>query len=338
MSGPRCDVEVAPSNNFRFSNASTGDLLFNASESNTGVYFGGATGLLMSVTGSKIAFGGSNGNVTFSNNMLGIGAATPSYPLDVNGAANVSGNLSVGGNFTVAGTTTTVNTQTMLVTDNIITLNNGQSGTPLSSLKSGVEVNRGTASNYYFLFEEQTLLFKVGHSNNLQAVTTRDDALSTGYPYYDSTQKKLLTRALTIADVSDAPWRYAGSNAYTMCNIGVGLSNPSYPLHVSGGIYATGDIIAFSDASVKHDLQVIADPLQKVSQLTGYTFTRADLPDASKRYAGLLAQEVQQVLPEVVYSADGQKLSVAYGNVVALLVEAIKELKAKVDELSEIRS
>ena len=338
MSGPRCDVEVAPSSNFRFSNASAGDLVFTASESNTGVYFGSANGLLMSVAGNKVSFGGSNANIALSNNSLGIGTASPAYPLDVNGAANVSGNLTVGGNFTVAGTTTTVNTQTMLVTDNVITLNNGQTGTPLSSLKSGVEVNRGTSSNYYFMFEEQSQLFKVGLCNALQAVCTRDDALSTGYPYYDSAQSKLITRTLAAGDVSGLQWSWSGSNVYTMSNVGVGMSNPSYPLHVTGSIYATSDIIAFSDSNYKTELEVIADPLEKVSKLTGYTFTRSDLPDTSKRFAGLLAQDVQAVLPEVVYSPDGQKLSVAYGNIVALLVEAIKELKAKVDELSEIRS
>lgn len=91
-----------------------------------------------------------------------------------------------------------------------------------------------------------------------------------------------------------------------------------------------GDVTAFSDIRVKEDLQVIPDALDKVRRLSGYTFFRSD-SDRRKRRAGLIAQEVERVLPEVVSeSGPGDMKHVAYGNVVALLIEAIKELDRRI--------
>lgn len=115
-------------------------------------------------------------------------------------------------------------------------------------------------------------------------------------------------------------------------NIGINTSNPSYKLHVNGDMYATGNIIAFSDCNYKTDMQVITDPIKKIKEISGYTFSYKD-DITHKRHAGLLAQEVQKILPEVVDSKD-DKLGIAYGNVIALLVEAIKDQQKQIDILS----
>lgn len=99
---------------------------------------------------------------------------------------------------------------------------------------------------------------------------------------------------------------------------------------MSGGSFTcTGNVTAYSDRSLKKDLEVIPSALAKVSALTGYNFTRID---SGERHTGLIAQDVQAVLPEAVMESEG-KLSVAYGNLVGLLVEAIKELKREIDGL-----
>ena len=103
------------------------------------------------------------------------------------------------------------------------------------------------------------------------------------------------------------------------------------PLLVASSITATGDVTAFSDSRLKTDLQKIENALDKVDQLTGYTFNRNDT-DSNKRSTGLIAQDVQKVLPEAVIEGD-EYLSLAYGNLVGLLVEAIKELKDQVEEI-----
>jgi hypothetical protein len=100
----------------------------------------------------------------------------------------------------------------------------------------------------------------------------------------------------------------------------------------SGNLVATGNVSAYSDARLKTNLQVIPNALDKVGALTGYTFTRKD---TGARQTGLIAQAVQEILPEAVLVGDDaeQTLSVAYGSMVGLLVEAIKELRAEVAEL-----
>jgi hypothetical protein len=97
----------------------------------------------------------------------------------------------------------------------------------------------------------------------------------------------------------------------------------------SGNFTAQGNITALSDIRLKTDLAPIENALEKVNQLTGYTFTRTD---TGTRQTGLVAQEVQKVLPEAVL--DGEHLSLAYGNMIGLLIEAIKEQQKTISELS----
>jgi len=121
--------------------------------------------------------------------------------------------------------------------------------------------------------------------------------------------------------------------------LGVGTTSPSYPVHVNANvsgvsIYASNDIQAFSDSRIKGEIKVIENAISKINQINGITFLRLDNPDNLNRYAGVIAQEVEKVLPEVVHtdSKTGIK-SVAYGNLNALLIQAIKELSKRVEEL-----
>jgi len=113
--------------------------------------------------------------------------------------------------------------------------------------------------------------------------------------------------------------------------IGTG-STPSYPLDVTGTIRATGDVIAYSDARVKDNVKTIDYALEKTTKLRGVSYTRNDIEDKSTKI-GVIAQEVLEVLPEVVSKDDEGKYSVSYGNIVGVLIEAIKELEARVKEL-----
>jgi hypothetical protein len=99
-------------------------------------------------------------------------------------------------------------------------------------------------------------------------------------------------------------------------------------LSATGSLTATGNVTAYSDVRLKDEIERIDGALDKVEKLVGYTFTRTD---SGERQTGLLAQDVQQVLPEAV--VEGEYLSVAYGNMMGLMVEAIKELRAEVAEL-----
>jgi hypothetical protein len=115
-------------------------------------------------------------------------------------------------------------------------------------------------------------------------------------------------------------------------NVGIGTTSPAYALDVTGTIRATGDVIAFSDARVKENIETITDALTKVTSLRGVSYTRKDNEDKSRK-VGVIAQEVLPILPEVVQKDTNGNYSVAYGNIVGVLVEAIKELKAEIDIL-----
>ena len=104
-------------------------------------------------------------------------------------------------------------------------------------------------------------------------------------------------------------------------------------LQVTGAITASDDITAFSDERLKENIQPIDQALERTLQLEGVTFTRKDL-NTEQRFAGVIAQQVQQAFPEVVYQNDDY-LSVAYGNMVALLIESIKALNNKVEHLQD---
>ncbi len=117
----------------------------------------------------------------------------------------------------------------------------------------------------------------------------------------------------------------AGGNIEVVNNAN---SAVTHTLADNGDFTASGNVTAFSDIRLKTDLTKIGDALAKVNLLTGYTYTRTD---TGARQTGLVAQDVQRVLPEAVL--DGEHLSVAYGNLMGLMVEAIKELSAKVEAL-----
>ena len=107
----------------------------------------------------------------------------------------------------------------------------------------------------------------------------------------------------------------------------------------NGNIVTVGDITAFgtvSDRNRKENIVKIENALDKVSQISGYTFNYIgdDTP-----MTGVIAQELEEVLPEVVYETempDGtQSKAVRHGNIVGLLIESIKELKAEIEELKK---
>ena len=130
-----------------------------------------------------------------------------------------------------------------------------------------------------------------------------------------------------------------GSQAFTSATFSSttdSTSTTTGAVQISGGlgvalnIYAGANVTAYSDVRLKTNITRITNALAKVNQLSGYTFDRTDI--VTPRQTGVIAQEVQKVLPEAVVG--DEILAVAYGNLVGLLIEAIKELNAKVENLS----
>jgi ethanolamine utilization protein EutQ (cupin superfamily) len=99
----------------------------------------------------------------------------------------------------------------------------------------------------------------------------------------------------------------------------------------TGNFTAEGDVSAFSDIRLKDNVRPIENALSVVTGLEGVSY-ELKRHESSRRHIGLIAQDVEQVVPEVISETDGYK-TIAYGNMVALLVEAIKELKVELDEI-----
>ena len=131
---------------------------------------------------------------------------------------------------------------------------------------------------------------------------------------------------------------YNNSTGVITCTIDtpaeVGLGNLSNNgNNLSGSFTATGNITAYSDERLKENVQTIEGALDKVSQMRGVTYNYKSELNDGQRGTGVIAQEMQQVMPEVV--EEGQYLSVAYGNLVGVLIEAVKELQAEIKELKD---
>jgi hypothetical protein len=145
---------------------------------------------------------------------------------------------------------------------------------------------------------------------------------------------------------------YAGTNHATMSfhrpgayAINMGLDNDNvfriggwsaganrFQMDMSGNLTMAGNVTAFSDIRLKTNIQTIENALDKVMNMRGVSFERID---NGEKNIGVIAQEIKEVLPEVVMQHEGedQFMSVSYGNIVGVLIEAIKELKAEIEVL-----
>ena len=105
--------------------------------------------------------------------------------------------------------------------------------------------------------------------------------------------------------------------------------------YIDAAVTATGDITAFSDGRVKENVETLEGALDKTLRLRGVSYNRTDIEDKSTKI-GVIAQEILEVVPEVVSQDENGMYAVSYGNITALLIEAIKEQQKQIDELKEI--
>jgi hypothetical protein len=151
----------------------------------------------------------------------------------------------------------------------------------------------------------------------------------------------------TTTDYNNAYWPQGGSPpppTYSNCiyvegsngRVGINTNAPTVALEVNGAILASGDITAGSDMRFKRNIVTIENPLSTLKELRGVNYYPVN---SDVRKIGVIAQEIEKALPEVVLTddTDNHYKSVSYGNISALLIEAVKELSAKVDKLSGAR-
>ena len=116
-------------------------------------------------------------------------------------------------------------------------------------------------------------------------------------------------------------------------NIGIGTTNPTSKLHIIGDVLVGGGVSAtqftsLSDSRYKKNVVTISDSLDKVEKLRGVRF---DWKESGLPSYGVIAEELQEVLPELVYGNDPK--TVNYNGIVGVLIEAIKEQQVRIEEL-----
>jgi hypothetical protein len=179
---------------------------------------------------------------------------------------------------------------------------------------NGIDIDNINIDGTTIALSSGSLLIDVAADIVLDAggggITLKDDDTQFGQLLNTSGNLIIKSGTTTAATFSGANVTFAGTLA-------------------SGAITSSGDVTAFSDMRIKHDIETIEGALAKVSDMRGVYFKRNN----GEAGTGVIAQEIENILPEVV--KDGEYKSVAYGNMVGILIEAIKELKAEVEKLKE---
>jgi hypothetical protein len=315
---------------------------------NTGAYLGLAAG------------GGTGiGIVIHSNNKVGIGTTSPSLPLTIIGddgdpassGATAVGALQIqqGTNDVVleAGVKANSNRYAWLQSTNKVSHtaynmalnpNGGNVGigrtSPQSRLDvlSSARITSSANTSHAFKLEARAGFANDGNSSCIWV----SDGGSSSDPLFSSQGAHLVIECRQSAG---RHIYFKVGNTTTAQHImssdgrmGIGTTSPSERLHVSGNILASGSVTQNSDISLKDNITPIPNALDKVLQIRGVTYNRNDIED-NPRDAGVIAQEVERVLPEVVSQCENGIKSVAYGNMVGLLIEAIRELSAEIEDL-----
>lgn len=104
----------------------------------------------------------------------------------------------------------------------------------------------------------------------------------------------------------------------------------SATLTTGGDFTASGNVTAYSDARLKDNVETVSNALDLVSAMRGVTYTRKD---TGSEGIGVIAQEMLEVIPQVVQQGEDGTLSVAYGNLVGVLIEAIKDQQSQINAL-----
>jgi len=246
------------------------------------------------------------------NILIGTGSSTgtASQPLQVNGGVYISNNVGIGA----------TNPGAKLQVDGNVRIGNSNTSNELRFY--GIVGDNPGGYNHSAIIERkwglddqsELLIFK-GNDPDTGTIHDRMRIVACGRIVFHSYND--------FADVDT----YIGAAGTSNIN-GSGYFN-------GNNLTVTGTVTQNSDESLKDNIRTISDGLEKVLKLRGVEFNRKD-EEESIQHIGLIAQEVEKIIPEVVTKDMNGLKSVAYSNLVAVLVESIKELNQKVERLTSI--
>lgn len=295
-----------------------------ASSTQTALTLTSSSGPLTSFASGSVIWRAGFENTSNNNFMIDTGTGARKFLLSPSGDLTIAGSITTGGGGTV--TANLVGNVTGNLTGNVT----GNVTGTVSSLSNHTTSNLAEGSNLYFTTARARSSISASGAltyNSSTGVMSITDAGirskfsgGTGVTYNSSTGVISIGQAVaTTSNVTFADLITTGTITST------------------GAISSQGDITAFassSDIRKKENVFRIENALEKVSRVGGYTF---NFKGDNRKLAGVIAQEIEAVLPEVVYEIEEENgdrtKAVRYGNIVGLLIEAIKELKAEVEDL-----
>lgn len=261
-----------------------------------------------------------------------------------NGSVAITGSVDVTGNITVSGTvdgvdiasrdavltsTTTAATDantlatTANTTANAALPKSGGSMTGVLTANSGVVIDDITIDGTEIDLSSGDLTVDVAGIIKLDADNSGQVYLQDAGIIYGVLEKA--TNDLVVrSGVQDGDILFKGNDG------GSGITALTLDMSNSGAATFNNNVTAFSDERLKDDIETIENGLSKVEQLRGVTYTRDD-----REEIGVIAQEVEKILPEIVLTANDEMgtKSVDYSRLTAVLIEAVKDLSARVKEL-----
>ena len=272
-------------------------------------YYGGlGVRIGTGVNGSKALYAGSlydSGNRVYS-------AANPQV--------NISGNASTAGSASTAGNITAYTINQNLGTGNSPTFADVTAGLFYGAAYSAsLYANNGTTYTQWRYAGSKNGYggFSCGYSNVNSAMY---DSSGNGGVYKEGS----------------GLWYWYFNLGNACMGVNGSANSISYGLYVTKGIYSTADIVAYSDVRKKTNIVTIDNALEKVMKLRGVFYNRID-DEKECRKTGVIAQEINEILPEVVtYAADVDEYGVSYGNIVGVLIEGMKEQQIQIEELKTI--
>jgi hypothetical protein len=146
--------------------------------------------------------------------------------------------------------------------------------------------------------------------------------------------------SLTVGKITITDETTANASYYPMLSVGTSsgnsanVSSTKLTFNPSTGLLTSTDYNSSSDMTLKQDITLINNPLDIISQLTGFGFT---WKDSKQKAYGLSAQEVEKVIPEIVKDRPDGTKGINYMNLTAFLIEAIKDLKQEIQELKKYK-
>lgn len=146
-----------------------------------------------------------------------------------------------------------------------------------------------------------------------------------------------VNKRLTVFSGSSAVSSSQGLILDTNNNLGIGVNESSdlplsYKLMVSGSIKASGTVIQGSDSRLKEDIYPIDNALSRIENIDGVYFT---YKDSGEKSIGVIAQDIQKILPEVVSEDNNGYLGVNYSGIVPVLIEAVREQNSIIKDLED---